>query len=134
MSSLVLDCSVAMTWCFEDEATAFALDDVIASKAVVPAIWLLEVANTLVQSERIKRITFADSIEFLALLEGLPIQLEPPGGFHTLREIMNIARTLGLSSYDASYLELAMRRGIPLATLDHKLKQAATKAGASLYL
>ncbi len=129
----VLDCSVAMGWCFEDQGTPYVdgvLETLATDRALVPSIWMLEVANVLLGAERSNRLKQADSTRFLALLQSLPIIVDRDGSPHIWNEVMHLGREYKLSSYDASYLELAMRSGTALATLDKKLKKAAKKAGA----
>jgi len=123
----VVDNSVVMSWCFKDETNNYAdkiLDRLIEEAAVVPSVWPLEVANVLLAAERQRRLSESDSIRFLTLLSQLPITVE-----HERPEIMKDLLALGrendLSSYDASYLNLAMKKGLPLATLDNKLIKAA---------
>ena len=131
----VLDCSVAMAWCFEDQATPYTdgmLETLAADQALVPSIWPLEVANVLLSAERNGRMKQADSARFLALLQSLPIAIERDSPQHVWNEVIHLRREYNLSSYDASYLELAMRSGSALATLDRKLKKAAEKAGVEL--
>ena len=132
MKGLVLDCSVTMAWCFEDEADRYA-DDVVeklrAHGAVVPPIWSLEVANVLLTSERHGRLTNAKSSRFVDLLRALPITIDEESPHRALSEILLLARQQNLSSYDASYLELAMREGLPLATRDSGLRRAAEAIG-----
>ncbi|MBI5510568.1 MAG: type II toxin-antitoxin system VapC family toxin [Deltaproteobacteria bacterium] len=132
MTRVVVDCSVVMAWCFEDEADAYA-DGILASlasgEAVVPGLWLLEVANVLIVAERRRRLTAADSARFLGFLEQLPIEVDasyPARGDHAP---LLIAREYGLSAYDAAYLGLAMREGLPLATRDRALRAACRKSG-----
>jgi predicted nucleic acid-binding protein len=133
----VVDNSVVMAWCFRDEANSYAdrvLESLSVSSAAVPSIWPLEVVNVLLSAERRKRLTEADSLRFIALLNKLPIQVEPPPQAESLMTgIMPIARRYGLTSYDASCLHLAMRNGIALATLDEKLRAAARKAKVGLW-
>jgi predicted nucleic acid-binding protein len=124
----VIDNSVVMAWCFEDEASHRAdgiLDRLTAGHALVPEIWPLEVANVLLVAERCKRITRADSSRFVALLGGLPIEIMSGPSRLPFDEILPLARETRISSYDASYLALAMRQGLPLATLDASLRRAA---------
>ena len=131
----VLDCSVAMAWFFEDQATPYTdgmLETLAADQALVPSIWPLEVANVLLSAERNGRMKQADSARFLALLQSLPIAIERDSPQHVWNEVIHLGREYNLSSYDASYLELAMRSGSALATLDRKLKKAAEKAGVEL--
>ena len=135
MSRFVLDCSVAMAWCFEDETTPLgdaALDALSAGEALVPAIWPLEVANVVLVGERRGRLAEADTTRFVALLGALPITVDVETPQRALKEVLTLARERGLSSYDAAYLELAMREGLALATLDAGLKRAAKRLGVSL--
>ncbi len=132
----ILDCSVAVAWCFHDEADPYA--DAIAARfpsiqAVVPAIWPLEVANALLMGERRKRSTTADTAHWLAFLEALPITVDDEAATRFWNDVLNLARAQNLSAYDAAYLELALRRGLPLATLDDKLKTAAAAIGVREY-
>ena len=132
MKPFVLDCSVAMAWCFEDEAAGYAdrvLKKLVTREAVVPAIWPLEVANVLLVGERRKRLTKADSSRFLELLQGLPITIDVQATSRAFGDIMSVARSLTISAYDAAYVELAMREGLPLATLDDSLNKAASMSG-----
>lgn len=133
---MVLDNSVIMAWCFRDVGDGYAdavLGSLAESEALVPGIWPLEVANVLVAAERRRRLTETDSARFLALLADLPIRViqEPPQ--RVTGEILALARETGLSSYDASYLDLAMREGAPLATLDDGLRKAAGRVGVQLF-
>lgn len=132
---LVVDTSVAASWWFADEvtpATDAVLERVVAEGAVVPALFPAEVANVLVQAERRKRIAPALADRVLGILSGLPIEVEAPlrapGG------AVALARTHGLTVYDAMYLETAIRRALPLATLDGDLQRAARTAGVALVL
>jgi predicted nucleic acid-binding protein len=132
----VLDCSVTMAWCFDDEATPYTdgvRDSLANVRAIVPAIWPLEVANATIVGERRKRLDEARSRRFINLLEALPIAVDDETRGRAFSDISHLARTYHLSAYDAAYLELAVRRGLPLACLDSKLKTAATTAGALLF-
>jgi predicted nucleic acid-binding protein len=129
MEEFVLDCSVTMAWCFGDDAT-IKTDRLLASlassrRAHVPAVWSLEVSNVLLVAERRKRISRKDSSSFLKSLESLPIISESEVSTFSLQSIHNLGRTHRISAYDASYLELALRKSIPLASLDRKLKAVA---------
>ncbi|MDA8231592.1 MAG: type II toxin-antitoxin system VapC family toxin [Magnetospirillum sp.] len=130
----VLDASVALAWCFEDTANPAAeraLDALAAGgEAVVPPLWRLEMANVLVIAERRKRLTEADTARFLGLLESLPIQAAPDRG--GTAAIVALARAHGLTAYDTAYLDLAQRTGLPLATLDGQLAEAARAAGVTV--
>ena len=132
----VLDNSVVMVWGFDDEADLYAetlLDMMPTARAHVPALWPLEVANVLLVGERRKRLTAADTARFLSLLGAFPITVDEETTVRAWVETLALARAQNLSAYDAAYLELAMRRGLPLATLDEKLKAAAAAVGVSLY-
>jgi predicted nucleic acid-binding protein len=124
----VVDNSIVMAWCFEDEATAYTdavQDQLVESTAFVPAIWPLEVTNVLLVAERKNRIGKADSGHFIALLSQLPIKVEPTESERAFHDILSLARQYQLSSYDASYLELAIRKGLPIASLDKAIARAA---------
>jgi predicted nucleic acid-binding protein len=132
----VLDCSMTMAWCFDDEATPYtnAVRDQLADmRAVVPSLWPLEVANATIVGERRKRLDEARTLRFFALLKGLPISIDGETSDKAFSEIVHLARAHNLSAYDAAYLELAIRRGLPLATLDGKLKTAAQAVGVPLF-
>ncbi len=126
----VIDNSIVMSWCFKDEVSDYAetiLDSLNGCSAVTPSIWPLEVGNVLLVAERRNRLTEADSSRFLALLAELPILVEQESPERMVKEIVALARAYNLSSYDASYLDLAMRKGLPLASLDKNLIQTAKK-------
>jgi len=132
----ILDNSVTMVWGFEDEADPYAealLDLMPTARAYVPTLWPLEVANALLVGERRKRITPADTSKFLSLLGTFPITVDDETTSRAWSETLSLARAQVLSVYDAAYLELAMRRGLPLATLDEKLKAAAAAVGVTLH-
>jgi predicted nucleic acid-binding protein len=131
----VLDASVALAWCLDDETSRSAdraLDRLATDEAVVPAIWPLEVANGLRGAERRGRISVADSARVRQLLLSLPIRIESVDLATALTEVADLARSLDLSAYDAAYLALAARRGLPMATADERLAQACTQAGVEL--
>lgn len=135
MNRFVLDNSVVMAWCFEDEANAYTsaiLESMVASEAWVPTIWPLEVANVLLAGERKGRTTEARARRFIALLDALPIRVDSATSQYALSGIRTLAREQQLSAYDAAYLELAMREGVPLATQDKALRRAATACGVVL--
>jgi len=135
VSGFVIDASVALAWCFDDEATEATralLDRFEEDHAQVPSLWHLELANALALGERKKRITPARTAEFIALVGGLPIVIDEQTPNHALGTVLELARSEQLSAYDASYLELAMRRGVPLATKDGDLVKAARRVGVGL--
>ncbi len=128
MSAFVLDCSIAAAWLFEDEArpeTDDLLDLLRDDGALVPNLWHLEVGNVLIQAERRGRITAAQIATRLELLASLPIATDGETDVLAFREILTLARAQALTTYDAAYLELALRQGIPLATQDKALVRAA---------
>jgi predicted nucleic acid-binding protein len=133
---LAVDASVAMNWCFPDEADGYAyavLDALPDSTAMAPALWPVELANALAMGERRKRITRSDTTRFLALIAALPIEIDPETSARALDYVLPLARTFSLTSYDATYLDLAMREGLTLATLDADLRKAARKAGVRIF-
>lgn len=135
MTALVLDASIALCWCFDDEATDATrgiLEHLRQNEAIVPSIWPLEIANTLAMADRRGRIVWADSIEFLTLLDSLVITIDGETARHAFGRTLDLARSERLSSYDASYLELAMRLGLPLGTRDRVLADAATRLGIAV--
>jgi predicted nucleic acid-binding protein len=134
--SFVLDVSVTLVWGFTDENDDYAtaiLERMPDLHAYVPNLWPLEVANALLVGERRGRTTPADTAHFLAILGTFPITVDDETVARAWVETMHLARIHNLSSYDASYLELAMRLGLPLATLDDKLKNAAQAVGVSRF-
>lgn len=134
MKPFALDCSLTMAWCFEDEATPYSesvLEALAKSEAIVPPVWCLEVANVLLVGERKKRLTPAQSTRFVELLQGLPIALD--ADVRPLGDLLGLAREQRLTSYDASYLDLAVRTGLPLASLDGDLLAAADRYGVVRY-
>ncbi len=135
MTRFVVDNSVVMSWCFRDAGDGYAdavLERLAEDEALVPAIWPLEVANVLVAAERRGRLSVADSTHFLRLLGDLPLHVLPETPGRVTGEILALARETGLSAYDASYLDLAMREGVPLATRDTALQRAAEQVKVAL--
>ena len=133
--SLVLDNSSTMAWTFPEETTS-AIDIVFSrverTGAWVPSLWQLEVANVLQMAVRSNRYTAAFRDRALAALAVLPIDIEHTRTSHVWNEIVHLAERHDLTVYDATHLELAMRRNLPLATLDTALRAAATREGVSL--
>jgi len=135
LKRFVLDCSVTMAWCFEDEASSISdkvLNYLSKTDAVVPVHWPLEVSNVLLVAERRKRLTKAETVRFLSIISSLPITIDSENPNIAQNATITLARDSQLSSYDAAYLELAMREGVALATLDRNLKRAAIKMGVAL--
>ena len=135
----VLDNSVTMRWFFGDgkpQDLAYAgkvLDLMQEAQALVPATWGLEVANVIAKAEEKALVTEARSGAFLEMLEDVDIEADSATFAHALTDTLQLARRYKLSSYDASYLELALRLGLPLATLDEDLQKAAKKAGVKRF-
>lgn len=129
----MLDCSVAVGWCFADEASAAGdalLDRVQADGALVPSLWHLEVANVLIQAERRGRLGTGGAEERMAMLDFLPIRVDADGqGASWRRAVALLVRAETLTAYDAAYLELATRRRLPLASTDRQLRAAAERHG-----
>jgi predicted nucleic acid-binding protein len=137
--SFVLDNSVTMRWFFGDGKPAeitFAakvLEALRTDTAIVPVTWALEVANVIARAEAKALVTEARSGEFLELLDGVSIEVDSATFTQARTGTLQLARRYQLSAYDASYLELALRRGLPLATLDEGLQKAAKRAGVKKF-
>lgn len=133
--AFVVDASVALAWHFEDEPSDYAdrvLEQLRQDGAVVPAIWLLEIANGLVIAERRKRLSAAKLARAVELTIELPVFISEAEAQVALGPVLDLARAHNLSAYDAAYLELAMREGQPLATEDAALRAAAERVGVAL--
>lgn len=131
----VLDCSVAISWCLVDENNDYANAIQVMMpncEAFVPSIWSLEIANVLLVAERRDRMTSEQSSEAIDLLQSLLIQVDPNTDANALGTTLVLGRQEGLAAYDAAYLELAMRLELPLATIDTRLAEAATRCGVKL--
>jgi predicted nucleic acid-binding protein len=137
--NFVLDNSVTMRWFFGDgkpQELAYVgkvLDAMKVATAIVPTTWGLEVANVIARAEAKALVTEARSGAFLEMLDGVSIEVDAATFAHALESTLQLARRYKLSAYDASYLELALRRGISLATLDEDLQKAAKKAGVKKF-
>lgn len=135
MKPIVLDCSVAVTWFFEDESDPradAALSQLSKTKAIVPTLWFFEMSNAILVAERKKRLLEAEAARIIELIGDLPIAVDMDSATNALQETRLLAKKHNLSVYDASYLELAMRLGLTLATLDKDLEKAAKKAGVAI--
>ena len=132
MTAFVLDCSVTMSWCFQDEArpeTDALLERLRDDGAIVPQLWFWEVANVLNMAVRRKRIDASGASAQLGVLATLPITPDPDGVAQAWRETSRLVQAEGLTVYDASYLELARRIGADLATTDSDLRATAVRLG-----
>ena len=137
--SFVLDNSVAMCWLLNDGRPADisyslkVLDALTSGFAVVPNLWTLEAANVVARSEAKGLVSEARTQAFVSILMRLNIVTDKATASHALGDTLNLARRYKLSAYDAAYLELALREGLPLATLDADLEKAARKAGVKRF-
>ncbi len=133
--SLVLDNSNAMSWCFRDERTAATvtlLDRIAAAGAVAPWLWRLEASNALLIAERRGRVTHEEREALLGFLRDLPIKFYTDDMSYVWTTSTRLAEQHKLTVYDAVYLEVAQRRGLPLAPLDNELRTAASALGVPL--
>ena len=135
----VLDASVALLWLLPEtnpagvDYASAALKALKESQALVPSLLALEVANVVAKVESKGVVTEADSQRFIALIGRLNIVTDQATAAHALGDTLNLARRYKLSAYDAAYLELALRTGLPLATLDADLAKAASTAGVPIF-
>ncbi len=133
--SFVLDNSVALAWCFEDEQTpaiSALLDRLVESGASAPMLWPLEALNGLMVAQRRRRIDTAARAQFAAFLQDLPVRIDTQTVDQVWGPTSALAGQFGLTIYDAAYLELAQRRRLPLATLDRDLRRAASAVEVEL--
>ncbi len=137
--NLVLDASVALPWLAPQtnpagiDYAASTLKALRQSQAVAPSLFALEIANVVTKLEYKEVVTEADSQRYIAVLERLDITVDQATAAHALGDTLNLARRYKLSAYNAAYLELTLRTGLPLATLDAGLAKAATTAGVSIF-
>jgi predicted nucleic acid-binding protein len=137
LTRFVLDASVALGWIANDPPSPYAvrvmnrlLD---GDRAFIPALWHLEVANWFVVALRRKMVDAADSDRYLSALDDvIAAAIDTETTPAQIRKTLETARSFQLSAYDARYLELSLREGLPLATLDKALRKAATRAGVKL--
>lgn len=140
MTAFVLGNSVAMRWHIESEKKSdqdyaeAVLVSLAESDAFVPNLWHLEATNVLLGAENHGDTTLGEIERFIAQLESLPLHVDPLTARQSFTCTMSLARAYKLSSYDAAYLELAVREGLPLAALDKDLIKAAKKADIAIYL
>jgi predicted nucleic acid-binding protein len=132
----VLDGSVTLAWLFLDEQDPYA-DAIVAKlpnlEMLVPRLWHVEIANVLLVGERRKRCSQADTTQWLSYLGSLPIVVDASTEARAWSDTVGLARQHALTAYDAAYLEIALREGVPLATLDAPLKGAAQAVGVPIY-
>jgi len=133
--SFVLDSSVSLTWCFEDErsdVTEALLERVVNNGAVAPVLWPLEVLNALAMAERRNRVDAAQRQRLAGFLRDLPVSIDDETVNQAWAVTANLAARFRLTLYDAAYLELAQRLDLPLATFDKELRAAAVALGVTL--
>jgi len=136
---LVLDASAALAWILDRTESAeiaiadLALQHVEMNSAEVPALWLSEVANGLLVAERRHLLTPQETASYLADLAQMPIAFDPVSGSADPKDLVVTGRRWNLSAYDATYLDLAIRRSATLATFDRKLAEAARAAGVRVF-
>lgn len=133
--SLILDSSSALAWVYQDENSPLAseiLQRVVADGASVPSIWRLEIANGLRTGIRRGRIDGNERDQALSELERLNIRADPETDQHAWGATLNLSDRLGVTPYDASYLELAQRLSLPIASLDARLCEAARTLGVAV--
>lgn len=137
MTRFVLDNSVCMRWLFGDgnpesrryASRVLAHFDRVETQALVPSVWLLEVANVIARAEARGYLLESRSAEFLGALRDMAIEVDSAASERVWGDTLGLARRHSLTAYDSSYLELALRNGLPLATLDESLRAAAERAG-----
>jgi len=133
--SFIVDNSVALAWCFEDEQTTeimALLDRVTETGAVVPQLWPIEALNGLLTAERRGRIDGAVRRRLAGFLQDLPISIDDETTGRVWTTTAQLAESHRLTAYDATYLELALRLGLPLATTDKPLVAAARSVGVAV--
>ena len=135
MTEYVLDVSAALTWCFDDEPEIVGLPDpsrAAETRMYVPALWPLELLNALLVADRRGRLPLESALEFLELVFTLPLAVEEPPKSGEYVGLLALAREQNLTVYDAAYLDLALRLGVPLATCDKALADAARRRNVAL--
>jgi len=139
MTGFVLDNSVSMRWLLASEKSSDqkyaenVLDSMMEADALIPNLWHLEAISVLLGAEKRGKINLGEIERFISQLENLPIHVDTLTAHQAFGRTLVLSREYNPSSYDASYLELAMRKGLPLSSLDKKLVKAANKAGVDIY-
>jgi predicted nucleic acid-binding protein len=140
MTAFVLDNSVAMRWLLASNKASdqryaeLVLKSLVDAEVLVPNLWHLEAANVLLNATNRKEIEISEVERFTAQLENLPITVDTLTANQVFGHTISLARAYRLSSYDAAYLELALREGLPLASLDKDLLKAARRSDIEIYL
>lgn len=139
MTDFVLDNSVSMRWLLASEKASDqkyaekVLNSMMEADALIPNLWHLEAISVLLGAEKRDEISLGEIERFISQLENLPIHVDPLTANQAFSRTLVLSREYKISSYDASYLELAMREGLPLSSLDKKLVKAAKKAEVEIY-
>ena len=136
MTGIVVDASVALAWCFPDEASEYADGVLVALEGrtvIVPTVWALEITNGMLVAERRKRVKPLDVRRFVDLLGGLTIIEHSQTVADTVSNVLPLAQEYDLSAYDAAYLDVAVRQGASLATLDSALQKAGRSVGVKIF-
>jgi predicted nucleic acid-binding protein len=126
----VIDASIALGWCFPDEAsdlTRHVLQSLLESRGIIPAIFYFEVANVLSLAERHGRITAVEAEKFVSLVDNLKLFVDRQGTHRAWHEVRRLANAEQLTVYDAAYLELAIRMQATLSTKDEQLRAACSR-------
>jgi len=137
LTGVVIDASTALAWCFPDESSDYADSVLVALEGktiLVPAVWSLEIANAVLVGERKKRLRQPEILRFITLLESLSVLQDIQPASDHVNNVLPLAREYSLSAYGAAYLELSIRNGAPLATLDDRLEKAAKQAGVAIFV
>lgn len=140
MTEFVLDASVTLRWILETDRKADqdyawrVLNQLDDFEAIVPSLWYLEVSNVLLGAERERRIHVIDAERFIEQLEALRIREDSRTSMQAFNRTIAIARSFNLTSYDASYLELSVRTGLPISSLDRQLRRAAGRLDIPVFL
>ncbi|HEC11865.1 MAG TPA: PIN domain-containing protein [Acidiferrobacteraceae bacterium] len=140
MTGFVMDNSVAMRWLLESKKASdqkyaeTVLTSLSQTGAIVPNLWHLEASNVLLGAEKRREISASEVEQFITQLENLPIRVDPFTSHQSFNRTLALSRIHKLSSYDGAYLELAIREGLPLATLDKNLTKAAKRVDVGIYL
>ena len=134
MAALVIDSSIAAAWCFPDEETPYtnAVLQIVAAptEAAAPRLWAYEIRNSVLMGVRRKRISHTHAADFMDTLNSLPVRLSDPLSYD---EVFALANRHSLTVYDAAYLDLALRQGLPIASLDTALIRAAEQSGVVIF-
>lgn len=140
MTSFVLDNSISMRWLLasnnqsNQQYAESVLLSLVDAEAIVPNLWHLEAANVFLAAEKRQEVDFTSIENFIDLLKKLPIKADPLTFTNVFSSTLKIAKKYQLSSYDAAYLELSIRKKLPIATLDQRLLKAAKNANVEEYL